>query len=107
MLIQGSSDPPRLVRVWIDAAIVARHDRDRHDLYEAGGFSVVAFRVPNERDDSSTTQVQAPEETARGGSAQARCCEEENSRPAGWRRLCVGVRVRLRGYWGLATRRIF
>ncbi len=61
MLIQGSSDPPRLVRVWIDAAIVARHDRDRHDLYEAGGFSVVAFRVPNERDDSSTTQVQALE----------------------------------------------
>jgi hypothetical protein len=35
-----SSDPPRLVRVWIDAAIVARHDRDRHDLSEAGGFSV-------------------------------------------------------------------
>ena len=26
MLIQGSSDPPRLVRVGIDAAIVAQHE---------------------------------------------------------------------------------
>ena len=27
---------------------------------EGGGFSVVAFRVPNERDDASTTQLGGP-----------------------------------------------
>ena len=39
-LIQGSSDPPRLVRVGIDAAIVAQHEVCRTPGHRCAGSGV-------------------------------------------------------------------
>ena len=45
MLIQGSSDPPRLVRVGIDAAIVAQHEVSIRATDVQGRVRTDRFRV--------------------------------------------------------------
>jgi hypothetical protein len=51
VLIQGSSDPPRLVRVGIDAAIVAQHEVCIRATDAQGRVRTDRFRVqPTEND---------------------------------------------------------
>ena len=46
MLIQGSGDPPRLVRVGIDAAVVAQHEGCLRVIEADGRVRTDRFRVP-------------------------------------------------------------
>ena len=46
MLVQSSGDPPRLVRVGIDAAVVAQHEVCRRVIEADGRVRIDRFRVP-------------------------------------------------------------
>ena len=64
MLIQGSSDPPRLVRVGIDAALVAQHEVCRRVIEADGRVRTDRFRVETNKGWFAGKKIKAGDKVA-------------------------------------------